>query len=167
MSSYKWDELDPFTQRQIELQEWDTGYGTDPPTLRTCGCEVWGERWHLCQFHEGVQDGASEVRAEVERLTMMHLSAESELVTAQEREKMLRKEVVRLTAELAEARKATTVWAENAGKISVKLTQAEAREKALRAITWEMLNDLTTMTNSDDVFVGACNEWDRRAEDVT
>ena len=169
-SRYKWDELDPFTRRQIELQPWDTGYGTDPPTLRTCGCEVWGERWHLCQFHEGVEDGASEVRAEVERLTMMHLSAESELVTAQEREKMLRKEVVRLTAELAEARKATTVWAENAGKISVKLTQAEAREKKLRAITGQMLDGKDYKFWSDEEAAGfesACNEWDRRAGEVT
>ena len=100
MSSHKWEGFDPFTRRQIELQPWDTGYGTDPPTLRTCGCEVWGERWHLCQFHEGVEDGASEVRAEVERLTMMHLSAESELMAAQEREKALREKLIDRDAEI-------------------------------------------------------------------
>ena len=159
MSSHKWEGFDPFTRRQIELQPWDTGYGTDPPTLRTCGCEVWGERWHLCQFHEGVEDGASEVRAEVERLTMMHLSAESELVSAQEREKMLRKEVVRLTAELnryvtaygeqlkivtaleIENRRLTAELAEADKLLRVheatddaRLAAAEAREQALRAI---------------------------------
>jgi hypothetical protein len=70
VNRYKWDELDPFTQNEIELQPWDEGYGVNPPTMRTCGCEVMrSERWSLCRYHEGVQDGASEVRAEVVRLT--------------------------------------------------------------------------------------------------
>jgi hypothetical protein len=65
--------------------------------------------------------------AEVERLTMMHLSAESELMTAQEREKMLRKEVLRLTAALAEMTTNYKWW-------WGRCEDAEARERALRAI---------------------------------
>jgi len=64
MKRYKWDELDPFTQRQIELQQWDEDYANSPPVLKVCGCEIMRDhRWNLCFYHNGVQDGASEVRA--------------------------------------------------------------------------------------------------------
>ena len=54
------------------------------------------------RYVELADDGAAvrALRAEVERLTMMHLSAESELMTAQEREKALRAKLIDRDAEI-------------------------------------------------------------------
>ena len=76
MSSYKWDELDPFTQRQIKLQPWDLDYSSDPLVLRSCGCERMREgRWSLCRYHEGVEDGSQNVDEKGLRLTIERLTA--------------------------------------------------------------------------------------------
>jgi hypothetical protein len=147
MSSHKWDDLDPFTQRQIELQPWDTDYGTNPPTLRTCGCEVFGDAWQLCQYHDGVEDGASELR-----------------IYTDEYVDGLRVGVNRLTAANAELERSL------AGYITDCLA-AEAREKALRAITedlmWEMLSKTTPMDEWDCGYGAALSDWIRRTEDLT
>ena len=83
MNRYKWDELDPFTKRQIELQPWDEDYGMNPPTLRTCGCERMREgRWSLCRYHEGVEDGTQNVDEKGLRLTIERLTAELAEMTA-------------------------------------------------------------------------------------
>ena len=110
------------------------------------------------------------LRDQISKLKLMHLSAESELMTAQEREKMLRKEVVRLTAELAEE-KASRVMAEEAyDEASKWYAAAVAREKALLAITGQMLDGKDFRGWDEDEAAGyqtACDEWDRRARGRT
>lgn len=65
MGSYMWDRLELFTRREIERQEWRGG---DETAVKVCGCEPRGDSWWLCQYHEGVDDGAEAVGLEVERL---------------------------------------------------------------------------------------------------
>ena len=125
-----------------------------------------------------VADAASEVRVDVERLTV-ELAVEKaehvettrelncrcvELVDDGAAVRALGDEVERLTARLAEARKATTVWAENAGKISVKLTQAEAREKSLRELVLEVVE---AMPDWWDAGEAAVSYWTQRLNEVT
>lgn len=61
-----WDDLHQITRHGIEIQPWRE----DDPKLKTCGCMLCKDNsWSLCSYHLGLDDGASEVRAEVERLT--------------------------------------------------------------------------------------------------
>ena len=73
-------------------------------------------------------------------------------------------EVERLTAELAEE-KASRVMAEEAyGEASKWYAEAQAREKALRAITGLMAPHPRVW---DDAWSNCCAEWDLRAGEVT
>jgi len=76
-------------------------------------------------------------------------------------------EVERLTAELAEADKLLRV---HEATDDARLAAAEASEKALLAITGQMLDGKDYKFWSDEEAAGfesACNEWDRRAGEVT
>ena len=141
-SFYQWDSLHPSTRRGIELQPWDLDYGMNPPTLRTCGCERMREgRWSLCRYHEGVEDGTQNVD-----------------------EKGLQLTITELRRKLAEGQDAHRFWSDAALLAAVKLTQAEARENALRAITGLMAPHPRVW---DDAWSNCCAEWDLRASEVT
>jgi len=96
------------------------------------------------------------LRDQISKLKLMHLSAESELMSAQEREKMLRKEVLRLTATVETQHTTITLTKMIADK-------AEAREKALRAITGLMAPHPRVW---DDAWSNCCAEWDLRASGI-
>jgi len=73
-------------------------------------------------------------------------------------------EVAHLTAELVLAEEARDVWRKSNLTWKERCERAEAREKALREITAEMLD-----LHGDGLvsWVRVCNEWDRRAASVT
>jgi len=76
-------------------------------------------------------------------------------------------EVGRLTAELADARDRVTLWKSTAEGWRNFAKDAEAREKALRAITGEMLAESKWRSQYEIGFGAACKEWARRAKEVT
>ena len=72
--------------------------------------------------------------------------------------------IKRLTAELAERDTTMDTLSAMLAAVEAAYLAAEAREKALRAITAEMLD-----LHGDGLvsWVRVCNEWDRRAASVT
>jgi hypothetical protein len=62
-SFYAWDELEPETRASIEVQT------TTGPDEKRCGCHLRGERWWLCQYHVGYEDGVSIVRDATREMT--------------------------------------------------------------------------------------------------
>ena len=82
-------------------------------------------------------------------------------------EKGLRLTIERLTAELADARDRVTLWKSTAEGWRNFAKAAEAREKALRAITGEMLAESKWRSQYEIGFGAACKEWARRAKEVT
>lgn len=68
--------------------------------------------------------------------------------------------ITELRRQLAEGQNAYRVWSDAASLAAVKLAAAEAREKALRAITGEMSPHPRVW---DDAWSNCCAEWDRRA----
>lgn len=60
MSGRAWDTLHPVTQHDIEIQGCDPGEVVPEAFggVRHCGCEKRGDRWWLCSYHVGFDEGA-------------------------------------------------------------------------------------------------------------
>lgn len=161
-SNYQWDDLDPYTHRQIEAQEWDRDYSKDPLVLKACGCEHMRKgQWSLCGYHQAVEDTASEMREEIHALRVAHLSAESELATERADAVEATKVIIEMQEQLAEGRTAYRVWSDAASLAAVKLdamTKDRDDWMACQAKSLEKLAGLADVETVGELH-GWYNKW--------